>query len=118
MIIRHPEYLHQIEIDERSGLPTAIVLPGADAFRVDLPTFELTLSVNGQEVRSPTGGIDCVGAETLASVAYQGRLEWASGHEGDACRLNRYSIVAASGPIFTARRHASPSWPDGHSQRP
>ncbi len=105
MIIRHPEYLHHVEIDDRSGLPQAIVLPSNDPFRIELPAFEFTLSVNGREVRSPTGGIDIADAETLAGITYQGHLEWASSHEGDACRL-AVKIGAISATLeYLFRRH-------------
>jgi glycosidase len=112
MIIRHPEYLHHLEIDERSGLPRAIVLPGHAPFRIEFPSFEFALSANGREVRSPTGGIDYVDMETLAGVVRQGAPEWASSHEGDACRLAvRIGTIDATleylfrrhGPAITVR---------------
>jgi hypothetical protein len=105
MIIRHPEYLHHLEIHDQSGLPQAIVLPGNDPFRIDFPAFEFELSVNGREVRSPTGGIDIADAETLSGVVYQGCMDWASSHEGDACRL-AVKIGTISATIeYLFRRH-------------
>jgi glycosidase len=105
MIIRHPEYLHHLEIHDQSGLPQAIVLPGNDPFRIEFPAFEFELSVNGREVRSPTGGIDIADAETLSGVVYQGCMDWASSHEGDACRL-AVKIGTISATIeYLFRRH-------------
>jgi glycosidase len=105
MIIRHPEYLHQIEIDDHSGLPTAILLPGLPPFRITVPTFEFTLSADGREVRSPTGGIDIVDADTLSGAALRNIVGWTSDHEGDA-----FQVALTIGPLsatleYLFRRH-------------
>jgi glycosidase len=105
MIISHPEYLHHIEIDNKSGLPRAITLSGAPAFRIALPSVDLALSVNGQEVRSATGGIDCVGAETLSGVIRQGDPIWASTHEGDVCAIPVRIGPLAARVEYLFRRH-------------
>lgn len=105
MIVSHPEYLHQLELDDHSGLPKAVLLTGKTPFRLELTAIELSLSVGGQEVRSATGGIDYLGAETLADTVLQGGLSWASSHEGDVC-----SLVVKIGPVdanleYLFRRH-------------
>lgn len=105
MRISHPEYSHHVDVDDHSGLPTAVVLAGSVPFRITLPTFDIALSVGGQEVRSATGGIDYVGAAILSGAVKQGVPVWSSSHEGDVC-----GISVSLGPLAATvevlfRRH-------------
>jgi glycosidase len=105
MIISHPEYLHQIEIDDQSGLPIALLWTGKDPYRLEFSATEVLLSVNGTEVRSATGGIAYEGDETLQGVQFSGRQSWASSQEGDRC-----SLAVQIGPVeahleYLFRRH-------------
>lgn len=87
MIISHPEYLHQLEVDDQSGLPIALLWTGKNPNRLEFTDTEVLLSIGGKEVRSATGGIDYEGAETLSGVRFTGRKSWASSQEGDLCSL-------------------------------
>ena len=55
MIAQHPEYLHRLELDDSSGLPSAVILANR---RLEIVATALTLTVGGTEVRSATGGTD------------------------------------------------------------
>lgn len=105
MIISHPEYLHQLEVDDQSGLPTALLWTGKNPCRLEFGATEVFLSVNGTEVRSATGGIDYEGAETLQGVQFTGSRTWSSSQEGDRCSLTVQigSIEARVEYLF--RRH-------------
>jgi glycosidase len=105
MRISHPEYLHQLEVDDQTGLPTALLWTGKAPSRLDFHAPEVLLSVNGEEVRSATGGIDYAGAATLQGVQFKGRHSWSSSQEGDRC-----SLAVQIGPIaadleYLFRRH-------------
>ena len=105
MIISHPEYLHQLEVDDQSGLPTALLWTGKNPYRLEFRATEVLLSVNGTEVRSATGGIDYEGAETLQGVQFTGRRSWASSQEGDRCSLS-VQIGSVEGHLeYLFRRH-------------
>lgn len=105
MIISHPEYLHQLEVDDQSGLPIALRWTGKAPYRLEFSATEVLLSVNGAEVRSATGGIDCEGAATLQGVHFSGQQSWVSSQEGDLC-----SLAVQIGPVhahleYLFRRH-------------
>lgn len=105
MRISHPEYFHHVDVDEHSGLPTAVVLTSSIPFRVELPVFDVALSVGGEEVRSATGGIDYVDAETVTGVVKRGSPSWSSSDAGDVC-----GIPVTIGPLAATlevlfRRH-------------
>jgi len=105
MIINHPEYLHQLEIDEQSGLPIALLWTGKTPYRLEFSATEILLSVNGTEVRSATGGIDYAGAETLQGVQFTGCRSWDSSQAGDRCSL-AVQIGPVKGSIeYLFRRH-------------
>jgi glycosidase len=105
MIISHPEYLHQLEVDDQSGLPTALLWAGKNPYRLEFGATEVLLSVNGTEVRSATGGIDYEGAETLQGVQFTGRRSWASSQEGDRCSL-AVRVGSVEGHLeYLFRRH-------------
>ena len=82
MLVQHPEYLHQLELDDASGLPTAFILRGSH--RLSVTHAALSLSVGGDEVRSATGGTDYQGATQLSVAVTGGPARWTSGTEGDA----------------------------------
>lgn len=108
MTISHPEYLYHLEIDETSGLPKTVSWQGKNCFQVEVLDFDFTLSIGGDEMRSPTGGIDYRGAQTLNGVSLEGSLDdlhWVSSSEGDMC-----SLPVKLGPVsacleYLFRRH-------------
>ena len=117
MIISHPEYLHQLEVDDQSGLPIALLWTGKNPYRLEFSATEVLLSVNGTEVRSATGGIDYEGAETLQGVQFTGRHSWASSKEGDRC-----SLAVQIGPVeahleYLFRRHGPATYGRAHLVR-
>lgn len=106
MRISHPEYLHQLEVDDQSGLPIALLWTGTSPFRLAFSDTLVALSVNGTEVRSATGGIDYEGVDLLQGVRFAGHCSWASSQEGDRCAL-----AVQIGPVkarieYLFRRHA------------
>ena len=105
MIISHPEYLHQLEVDDHSGLPTALLWTGKNPFRLEFGATDVLLSVNGTEVRSATGGINYEGAATLQGVQFTGRRSWASSQEGDRCSLSVQIGPVEANVEYLFRRH-------------
>ncbi len=87
MIIQHPEYQHALELNQETGLPSAIFLRQQPLARVRLENLQLSLLLDGTEVRSATGGIDYQAAITLAGTVANGAPVWSSSAEGDACAV-------------------------------
>lgn len=85
MIVQHPEYLHQLELDGSSDLPRAVILLGGMRLTLREPT--LTLTVGGVERRSATGGIETEGTELRSTLQLSGPAHWVSSAKGDAYRL-------------------------------
>jgi hypothetical protein len=45
MTIEHPEYQHQLEIDDATGLPVAVTMRGQNCAQVALTDFAVILTV-------------------------------------------------------------------------
>ena len=112
MTIGHPEYLHQLEIDDATGLPVAVTMRGTDQPRIALTDFVVTLTVGGSEVRSATGGTDYEGSSEITGTTRNGAPTWTSSHDGDACRIpiqigevsgNLECLFRRHGPALTMR---------------
>lgn len=95
MIAQHPEYLHRLELDDVSGLPSAVIFGNR---RLEVADAHLTLTVGGTEVRSATGGIDYEGAYPLAGTVITSPASWVSSSDGDA-----YSQPVLIGGVVAAR---------------
>ena len=81
MIAQHPEYLHRLELDDSSGLPSAVILGNR---RLEIAAANLTLTVGGTEVRSATGGTDYEGVYPLTGTTISAPASWVSSSDGDA----------------------------------
>jgi len=74
MFLSTVESEHEVEIDEASGLPKVLIYKGAHGnFSTNLKA-EISVEINGSEVRAPTGGIEYLDTKTLRNCVSNGAV--------------------------------------------
>ena len=82
MKLNHLESSHQLEVDDASGLLTAITYQsGKTSRRVEISTAIL-LEIDGKERRAATGGLEYFDYQTLNTVKATGKPQFAQGVNG------------------------------------
>jgi len=77
--LNHLESSHQLEIDDASGLLTAITYQsGKTNRRVEISTA-IVLEIDGKERRAATGGLEYFDYQTLNTVKATGKPQFAQG---------------------------------------
>ncbi len=106
MIVQHSEYQHQLELDDTTGLPKAVILGGTQR-RIELHDVQMFLTVAGNEVRSATGGIDYEGAYPISAITIDGSAQWSSSLVGDKCSVPIKIGEVSAKLEFLFRRHGA-----------
>ena len=82
MKLNHLESSHQIEIDDATGLLTALTYrAGKISRRVEIST-EILLEIDGKERRAATGGLEYFDFQTVNTVKALGKPKFAQGVNG------------------------------------
>ena len=82
MKLNHLESSHQIEIDDATGLLTALTYQaGKISRRVEIST-EILLEIDGKERRAATGGLEYFDFQTVNTVKALGKPKFAQGVNG------------------------------------
>ncbi len=82
MKLNHLESSHQIEIDDATGLLTALTYQaGKTSRRVEIST-EILLEIDGKERRAATGGLEYFDFQTVNTVKALGKPKFAQGVNG------------------------------------
>ena len=82
MKLNHLESSHQIEIDDATGLLTAITYQvGNVSRRVEIST-SILLEIDGKERRAATGGLEYFDFQSISSVKSLGKPKFAQGVNG------------------------------------
>lgn len=82
MFLSSIESHHGLEIEDKTGLPKKLKLRRADReFSVNLST-EVSIEIDGKEVRAPAGGIEYTDFKTISKCAVNGGLSKKSSSRG------------------------------------
>ncbi len=82
MKLNHLESSHQLEIDDASGLLTAITYQSGKTSRIVEISTAIVLEIDGKERRAATGGLEYFDYQTLNTVKATGKPQFAQGVNG------------------------------------